>query len=150
MKKIISFALILTMLVCVIPICGNAAENQKETIYFDDGSYMTVEINTIRTRASGSVSGSKPYTYYGSDGVAKWVATLSGSFTYNGSSATCTSSSVDVTIYNSAWYTVSKSASKSGNTASASVTMGEKRGGVTVTTFPISLSMSCDKDGNLS
>ena len=150
MKKIISFALILTMLVCVIPICGNAAENQKETIYFDDGSYMTVEINTIRTRASGSVSGSKPYTYYGSDGVAKWKATLSGSFTYNGSSATCTSSSVDVTIYDSTWHTDSKSASKSGNTATASVTMKKTQLGITVKTVPISLSMSCDKDGNLS
>lgn len=150
MKRIISFVLILTMLVCVIPICGNAAENQKETIYFDDGSYMTIGINTIRTRAAGSVSGSKPYTYYGSDGEARWEATLTGSFTYTGSKATCTSSSVDVTIYNSAWYTISKSASKSGNTATASVTMGEKRGGVTVTNFPINLSLSCDKDGNLS
>lgn len=121
-----------------------------ETIYFEDGSYMTVEIISKGARASGSVTGSKPYTYYGSDGNAKWKAVITGSFSYSGSSATCTSSSVDVTIYDSSWYTVSKSASKSGNTARASVTIGEKRGGVTVTKVPVSLSLSCGKDGNLS
>lgn len=150
MKRLLSFLLILTMLLCVFPVHGSAVEKKLETVYFDDGSYMTVEIITRGTRASGSTSGSKPYTYYDSTGSAQWKATISGSFTYNGSSATCTSSSVDVTIYDSAWYTISKSASKSGNAASASVTMGEKRGGVTVNRVPVSLSLSCDRTGNLS
>lgn len=150
MKRILSCILVSVLLLCMIPVCGNAMENQMETIYFEDGSYMTVEVITKSTRASGSVSGSKPYTYYDSNGSAQWKATLSGSFTYNGSSATCTSSSVDVTIYNSSWYESSKSASKSGNTASASVTMGKKMAGVTVMTKTASLSLSCDKNGNLS
>ena len=150
MKRLLSSLLILTMLLCVFPVQGSAVEKKLETVYFDDGSYMTVEIITRGTRASGSTSGSKPYTYYDSTGSAQWKATISGSFTYNGSSATCTSSSVDVTIYDSAWYTISKSASKSGNTASASVTMVEKRGGVTVNRVPVSLSLSCDRNGNLS
>lgn len=150
MKRIFSFILVAAMLFCMIPIHSNAAANQLETIYFEDGSYMTVEIISKGARASGSVTGSKPYTYYGSDGNAKWKAVITGSFSYSGSSATCTSSSVSVTIYDSSWYTVSKSASKSGNTARASVTIGEKRGGVTVTKVPVSLSLSCDKDGNLS
>lgn len=150
MKQIVSFILAAVMLLCVIPTRGIAAEKNLETIYFEDGSYMTVEIVAIETRAFGSKSGSKPYTYYGANGNALWKATITGSFTYTGSSATCTSSSVDVSIYDSAWYTISKSSSKSGNTASASVTMGEKLGGVTVTKVPVSLSLSCDKNGNLS
>lgn len=150
MKRILCFILMSAMLLCVIPVQSSAAERNLETIYFEDGSYMTVEVITKSTRASGSVSGSKPYTYYNSNGSAQWKATLSGSFTYTGSSATCTSSSVDATIYNSAWYVSSKSASKSGNTASASVTMGKKMAGVTVMTKTVSLSLSCDKNGNLS
>lgn len=150
MKRVFSFILASVLLLCMIPVRGNAMENQMEIIYFEDGSYMTVEIITKGTRASGSVSGSKPYTYYDSDGVAQWKATLTGSFTYNGSSATCTSSSVDVTIYNSTWYVSSKSAGKSGNTATASVTMGKKMLGVTVTTKSASISLTCDKNGNLS
>lgn len=150
MKRMLCFVLMSAMLLCVIPVQSRAAEKKLETIYFEDGSYITVEVIARETRASGSASGSKPYTYYDSDGNAVWKAVITGSFTYNGSRATCTSSNVDVTIYDSAWYTISKSSSKSGNTASASVTMGEKRGGVTVTKVPVSLSLSCDKNGNLS
>lgn len=150
MKRILCFILMSAMLLYVIPVQSNAVEKNLETIYFEDGSYMTAEVITKGTRASGSVSGSKPYTYYRSDGSAQWKATISGSFTYTGSSAICTSSSVDVTIYDSSWYTISKSSSKSGNTASASVTMGEKLGGVTVTKVPANLSLSCDKNDNLS
>ena len=50
------------MLFCMIPIHSHAAANQLETIYFEDGSYMTVEIISKGARASGSVTGSKPYT----------------------------------------------------------------------------------------
>ena len=87
--------------------------------------------------------------YYNSDGISKWNAVLTGSFSYNGSSATCSSSSVDVTIFDSNWYVISKSASKSGNTASASVTMGCSYDGI-MTTIPANLSLKCDKNGNLS
>lgn len=149
MKRILSFALVV-MFVCMFPIQGNAVENKSEFICFEDGSYMTVEIIRNGMRASGSVTGSKVYTHHGNDGTANWKVTLTGSFTYNGSSATCTSSDVDVTIYDSSWYTISKSSSKSGSTASASVTMGEKQGGVTINRVPVDLSLSCDKNGNLS
>lgn len=150
MKRLLCRILLLTVLFCMLPIHGNAVSNQLETVSFDDGSYMTIEVICSGTRASGTVSGQKPYTYYGSDGNAKWKAVVSGSFSYTGSRAVCTSSSVDVTIYASSWYTLSKSATKSGNTAKAYVTIGEKQGGVTVTKIPVSLSLSCDKDGKLS
>ena len=87
--------------------------------------------------------------YYNSDGISKWNAVLTGSFSYNGSSATCSSSSVDVTIFDSDWYVISKYASKSGNTATASVTVGRRYDGSTIK-VPVSLSLKCDKNGNLS
>lgn len=148
MKRLLCYVLIFALAVGVLPMYANA--NETETIYLDDGSYITVELITYGTRASGSVSGGKQYTHYDGSGSQNWVAVLNGSFTYNGSSATCTSSSVNVTIYDSAWYVVSKSASKSGNTAIGAVTMGMKSVGVTVMQVPVNLTLTCDANGNLS
>ncbi|MDY4581909.1 MAG: hypothetical protein SPD81_03535 [Candidatus Faecousia sp.] len=150
MKRVLPIFLVLTIAIFVFPMYANAAEKENNVVYFDDGSYMTAEVITNRMRASGSVTGNKIKTYYDSEGNTKWKAVLTGSFTYTGSSATCTSASIDVTIYDSNWYVVSKSASKSGNTASASVTMGKKVAGVTVSKVSANLTLSCDANGNLS
>lgn len=152
MKRFICFALLTCMIFFMLPFTAYAAETpveNDEVIYFEDGSYLTVSVTTRNTRSAGSTSGDKVYTYNTGNG-AKWKAVLSGSFTYTGSSATCTSSSVSIDIYDSAWYTVSKSASKSGASATASVTMGRKAGGVTVDKVPISMKLTCDANGNLS
>lgn len=144
MKRVICSLLVVMLVLCSIPICGNAAEREQER------SYAVVETITSGARASGRISGSRPYTYYDSTGVAQWKVVLNGSFTYTGSSATCTSASCSVTIYNSEWYTVSKNASKSGNTATGSFSIGRKALGVTVETKDVTLKLSCDKNGNLS
>lgn len=148
MKQVLCTVITLMLVFCILPVSVFASEN--EIIYLDDGSYIVVETITSGIRASGSVSGGKQYTHYDSDGSSNWKAVLNGSFTYTGSSATCTSSSMNVTIYDSDWYVISKSASKSGNKATGSVTMGEKSGGVTVTRVPVNLTLSCDANGNLS
>ena len=149
MKRAFSIMMVLFILVSILPVSGNAAE-AVETVYFDDGSYIIVEVNYSLTRETWSVTGNKQYTYYDSDGISKWKAVLTGTFNYTGSGATCTASSVNVTIYDSSWYTISKSASKSGNRATGSVTMGLKSAGVTVARVPVSLALTCDKNGNLS
>ena len=148
MKHVFCIMMVLLMLVSILPVAGNAAE-AVETVYFDDGSYMIIEVNYSLARETWSVTGNKQYTYYDSDGVSRWKAVLNGTFNYTGSGATCTASSVNVTIYNSSWYTISKSASKSGNTATGSVTMGLKSAGVTVARNPVTLTLSCDANGNL-
>lgn len=149
MKRVFSFILAAFVLVSVLPVSGNAAEKTVETIYYDDGSYMTVEVIYSPLRATWSVTGNKQYTYYESNSVPQWKAVLTGTFAYTGSSASCTESSVDVTIYNSAWYIGSKLASKSGNTAKASVTMKRTHNDVNAT-VPVSLTLTCDANGNLS
>ena len=149
MKRFISLLMLVIVIVGIVPVAVGAEENNVHVIYFEDGSYMTVEVLPWKMQASGSTSGGKRYTYYDLDGVSQWRADLTGTFSYNGSSATCTSSSVDVTIINSGLYVISKKASKSGNTASASVTMGCSYDGI-MTTIPANLSLKCDKNGNLS
>lgn len=150
MKRVISLLALAGMLVSIFTVNCFAAESETTVTYFEDGSYIIDTIEISGARASGSISGSKTRSYYDENGNLDWKAVLNGSFSYTGSSATCTSSSVNVTVYDSSWYTVSKSASKSGNTANASVTMGRKVLGVTVEQKSISISLSCDKNGNLS
>ena len=88
--------------------------------------------------------------HYNSADELLWKAVLTGTFTYNGTSAACTASSCNVTIYDSNCHEISKSATKSSNTASASVTMGRKFLGITVAKNDYSISLSCDKNGVLS
>lgn len=149
MKRILSVLIVGVLLVSVIPVSVAANENST-VIYLENGDYIVETLTESYSRSAREKTGTKARTYYNSDGSAAWVAVLTGKFTYDGTSATCTSASVSVTIYDSSWYTSSKSASKSGNVASATVTMGYRFLGVTTKTLTADLTLSCDKDGNLS
>ncbi len=148
MKRAISLLLAVLLMAAVFPM--NIFASNDETIQFADGSYIVVSVFSAESRASQTKTGSKSYTFYGEDNVAEWKAVLTGSFTYTGSSSTCTSSSCNVTVYDSAWYTISKSSGKSGASATADITMGKKLFGVTVREVPISIVLSCDANGKLS
>ena len=152
MKRCISLFLLAVLLFATFSVNCFASEITEEYVVerFEDGSYMTERVVSSQTRASGTKSGSKDKVYYNGNGVAEWKVTVSGTFTYTGSSATCTSANCSVSIYNSDWYTISKSATKSGNTATAYATMGEKLLGVKVDEVSTSVSLKCDNNGNLS
>lgn len=146
MKRVVSVLMLVFFLFSALPVAGAAEAVSEERIELGDGYYLIAETFQSGARASKSVSGSKPYTYYNASDVAQWKATLYGTFTYTGSSATCTASSISITIYNNSWSTSSKSASKSGNKATGSVTMKQS----TVKSVPVSLSLSCSASGTLS
>lgn len=149
MKRFFSYLIIGMLIFTMFPVNSAAAENSKVT-YLENGCYIVETLTEFTARSARETTGTKARTYYNSDGTALWKAVLTGTFTYDGTSATCTSASVSVTVYDSGWYTISKSASKSGNTASATVTMGYKTLGVTTDKVTTNLTLSCDKDGNLS
>ena len=146
MKRVVSVLMLVFFLFGALPMAGAAEAVSEERIELGDGYYLIAETFQSGARASKSVSGSKPYTCYDSAGTALWKVTLYGTFTYTGSSATCTASSISTTIYDSSWSTGSKSASKSGNKATGSATMKKS----TVKSVPVSLSLSCSASGSLS
>lgn len=148
-RSVISLVLIFTLLLSVFPLHAFAAENDS-IITFDDGSYIKVELIESSARATNSKSGQKVYNYYDADSNLDWKAVLTANFTYTGSTSTCTSASCSVTIYDSDWYQVSKSTSRSGNTATTQLTMGHKVLGVTISKPSYTLTLSCDANGNLS
>ena len=151
MERFVAFFVAFVLTISALPLAIGAEKYDGESlvVQFEDGSYITEKITLTQFRRGGTVSGSKEQNLYDSNGNICWKVILYGTFSYNGSSATCTSSSCDVTLYSSDWYVISKSAGKSGNSATASVTMGELAAGVTVSRVPVSLTLKCDGKGNV-
>lgn len=153
MKKTISVLLAVLMLAAMFPVRALATEETSEHIsyiYYEDGNWLEIIITESLSRASGTKTGTKTFNYKDSNGNLCWTATLRGTFTYTGTSATCTASSCNVTISDSAFYVVSKTVGKSGGSATATLTMGKKFLGITISEDTYNLKLTCDKDGNLS
>lgn len=166
MKKLLSLLLVL---ICSIYPCisvfastinGSVAYKDVITTYedvtstYEDG-YFVIEITTDNinstkpifkaTSATKSKTGTKKISYYTSSNKLLWTVNLTGTFSYNGSSATCTKTSCSITNLNSGWSVKSKTATKSKNKAIAKVTM-HQNGGYDVTK---ELTLTCDKNGKL-
>ncbi len=151
MKKII--ALFCAMLILIsFPI--TALANDETAIssyveYLDDGSYIVTENETrnISVMATSTKSHVKTSTYYNADNEKLWSITLTGTFTYTGSSATCTKSTATYTIYNSRWKVTSAVASKSGRKAVGDFTAKLYTLGIPVKTVTRTLTISCSNTG---
>ena len=156
MKKFMLLLLTIS-LVFYQPTTASAAVSTNTTIVkvFEDGSYMETVIEKTTTSLSArsttsTVSGKKTNTYRNSEGSALWTLTVTGTFTYNGSSATCTKSTVSATSYNSNWRISSSSASKSGATAKATATAKKYSNRICIKSMTQSISLTCSKNGTLS
>lgn len=151
-KRILSGLLACLLFVGSLPLQSMAATPaaSEETIYFEDGSYLTTVITGGTSRASGDLTKTKLVTYRDSNDHALWDIALTASFIYTGLSATCTSCSAKVTIYSSNWYEISKSTSRDGGSAICNVEMGRKILGITLEKIPHTVTLTCDKDGNVS
>lgn len=156
MKKsiLISFIMTIVFFLNCNTMPTHATEKQiiDTTIeYFEDGSYAVITIieepNNSRTTVK---SGSKVYTYSDSDGATLWTYKITGTFSYTGSTSTCTAVSDSYTISNDDWHMSSHSCSKSGNTAYGTVTMKRKFLGITTSTITKDISLSCSATGTLS
>lgn len=153
MKRIIAFLTVSVLILCLFPAqvaSASQAQELLEIVEFEDGSYLEISLQSNQTKASGSVTKTKNYIYHNTDGSSAWKISLTGTFSYNGTSATCTASSCNVTIYYTNWYLISKSSSKSGSTAYGSATLGRKVLGITVEQKTYNLTLTCDKNGNVS
>lgn len=159
MKKLVAFLitilLIFTTNINAFAVVNEPSENTtSEIMYFDDGSYiettLTIEESNISTFATNTISGSRKMIYKNSDGEAQWTAILKGTFTYTGSSATCTASSISYTIENSKWKISSATASRSGNKATGNIIAKRYTFGIPVQTVEAPIAITCSATGVLS
>lgn len=157
MKKNIIISLIMTIAVFIscfsMPVNAAEEDNIVSTSieYFEDGSYLitTITEEISNTRAT-TKTGTKTSTYKNSDGEALWVYRVTGTYSYTGTSSTCTSVYDSYNIYDDYWKLSSKSCSKSGNTAYGNVTMKYIVSGNLLNTVSDSLSLTCSATGVLS
>lgn len=151
-KRISAMLLSCLLLTLLLPMQALAANTQSTISRYEDGSYSVATVKRIDTaaRASGTVTGATEVEHYSASGTLEWTASLTATFSYTGSSARCTAvDNLSVRIFESGWSMASKSSSKSGNTATGNITM--RYSTLTGTgNFPITLTLSCDKNGNLS
>lgn len=157
MKKniFISLILIVAVMISCFPMTVYAAEEEIVTSTmvecFDDGSYLvttiTEEVNNTRATTK---TGSKTSTYKNSDGEIQWTYKVTGTFSYTGSSSTCTAVSDSYSISNDNWHMSNHSCSKSGNKASGTVTIKYKVLGITTDTVTRNITLTCSATGVLS
>lgn len=162
MKRFYSILLVVVLFLAVLPVQAFAADMPQQgddVIYYSDGSSLVISqakeadqgafLQSNSALASGTKSGQRTYTFRDSDGNVCWVATLTANYTYNGTSASCTSASCSVTISDHHFYVVSKNTTRSGNTATTHLTLGRRLLGVTVSKTNYTITLSCTKDGVL-
>ncbi len=151
MKRVISFLSVCLMILSFPAICFANTENMSIE-YFEDGSYcITIIGEGISTRASSNtVTKPKTANYYDSNGNLQWSVTITGTFNYNGSSASCTNASVSYRIYNDNWKVTESKASRSGATAKGEFTVKKYLLGVPIKTINKTVTLTCSKDGTFS
>ncbi len=96
-----------------------------------------------------TVTETKYASYFSSDGELLWTASLTAEFSYNGKSSVCDSADTRCMICDSDWTLVSKDCSKSGNNASAAFKVKQYKLGVPLKTIEKTITLTCDKDGNI-
>lgn len=151
MKRITTVLLAMLMLVVMCPTNAFAGEvaTDQYVEYFEDGSYIVTELKTsgISTFAASTKNYSKSASYYNSDNEKEWTVTLSGTFSYTGSSATCTKATKSYKIYDDHWKVTSSSASKSGNKATGNFTVKRYLAGIPIRTVNKTLTITCSNSG---
>lgn len=176
-KKISAVLMAIIFLACMIHpqmvFAGSTEKNiipkeriiSSSTQYYDDGSYTVIELSIIDnpdivndssfTRDTHSITGSRTATHYDSSHNKMYALKVYGTFLYDNSTVSCSGRSYQSYIYDNVWTVenVTTSAGGSGTTkasATASGTAKKHFFGITVQTASISVTVYCDKNGNLS
>lgn len=118
-----------------------------ESTYIEVITYDNTSPQQTAARTTYSKSASKTYNIKNSSQVTLASFTLSCTFTYNGSTSTCTSASHSEAIYDSTWTFTSATASRSTNKGIGSFIAKCSATGQTVSK---TLTLTCDKNGNIS
>ena len=118
------------------------------------GKFLKTVIEFIKKiialmKTNKTVKETKYVSYYSSTGKLLWTATLTAEFTYNGKTSVCDSVKTGYMIYDSDWKVISEGCEKSGNTATGHFTVRQYKLAVPLKTIEKSVTITCDKDGNI-
>lgn len=141
MKRILlSLSLCFTFLFCDISFV------HAEEFYYKE----VIEVIDESSSRATSTKTAKKTGYFANGSTILWSVTVTGTFTYNGTTSKCTNSSVSASSNDSRWKIVSKSSSKSGSTAKATATAKYYLNNLVIETKTQSVSLTCSPSGKLS
>lgn len=87
--------------------------------------------------------------YFDSNGKLLWSVSLKATFTYNHRKAVCVSSEITCEIRDSDWKLISSEHSEDGNSAKGTFAVRQYKLGVPLKLIERTLTLSCDKEGNV-
>lgn len=160
MKYFTSIALIVVLLLTSTPITTYAHSTSTtptvtyyEIKYISDDYYVEtiIEEYSITTYSSTStVKGAKTDNIRNSNNDIIATFKITGTFTYDGSTAQCTAASHSSTINDSAWAFTFKSANRLTNRAIGQYAMQCTQYGTVVQTISDTVTLTCSPNGTLS
>ena len=118
-------------------------------VHADDSKTIIYEENNPQLRSAKTKTGTKTTTYK-SNGKSLWYVSVTGTFTYTGSSSKCTASSVKAGSYDQYWKISNKKSSYTANCAIGSATGKLYYGPSPVTTINKEVVLKCSINGTLS
>lgn len=155
MKKILLILLTITMLsfsMLCTPVSA-ASTTEKVTAvtieYLENGDYIETIITYEEAPTRSSKTASKTSNYKDSSGTVMWSVTVRGTFSYNGTTSSCTAVSHSTASPGTYWSIKSASSSKSGNTATAKATATYSFLSVSQD-YSTTVKLTCSANGTLS
>lgn len=149
-KRVLRLLAVCLVIVCLLSVSASAA-GAAASVDGLDGSGTFAQETTYTVQPNGAKTGQTTYEFRRSDGAPIWQITVSATFTYNASGGRCVYVyTPSVVVYDDDWCVVSKSAARDGDTAIGNITMGLKLLSGRINELPVTLTLSCDKNGNLS
>lgn len=155
MKRMFAGLLVVMTLFAMIQWPVNTyAMDTKEPVsveYMEDGSSLEIYIEETESFArTQSKSGKKTAVKKNAAGDKLWSVTVTASYTYDGKSAKCTSSSVSTASYSTYWKKYTASASRSGASGTASATFKKYENSKVTDTRTQKVTLTCSASGKLS
>ena len=156
MKK--KFSIFFPLLSCVIFIfpqnvlasTPSAISSGVHYEYLNDGSYFETTIDYLPSARATVTGATKTTVYKNASGQSLWYVRVTADFTFNGSSATCTSSRVSAGSYVDSWKIINRYSSKSGNTASATAVAAHYINGAAIASLSRTVTLYCNGNGKVS
>lgn len=155
MKKFTFICMMILVLLesnTLVPAACIDRQNNKpyyaETV-ITDVSVPNYTENTSAKNTDKTITKTKTTRFRNDNGMVAWEVSITATFSYNGTTSRCISCSHKTATYLSGWSIKSASSSKRGNTATATAT-AVYTSGSTSHSYTESVTIKCDKNGNVS